>query len=105
VNGFIGTAPPTSIVHSFRNAGISINRLPNRIILAKTTPETVRLFKAGDLIERYDRLAADARRTDEAEHRPEDLVESLDLEGYAWNCAAHLPGEYITPTDFEISHR
>jgi hypothetical protein len=79
MNGFLSAAIPMNIIRSFRNVGISINRVGLQIRCA-VTPNTVELWKKEGPTEK--------NAVGEEKNGPEDEQVSLDFEGYVMNCVA-----------------
>jgi hypothetical protein len=76
MNGFLPAAVPMNIIESFRNVGISLNRVGLQIFCAVTL-NTVRLWKMEGPTENN---AVGERKNGHSEQV------SLDFEGYAMNC-------------------
>jgi hypothetical protein len=90
VNGFLSAATPTNVVMSFRNSGISLART-GLDIRCKTTPNTVRLFNADELLQTHVVPVPELQHIPESEESTNhDESANMDLEGYAMTCAAVL---------------
>jgi hypothetical protein len=79
MNGFLSAAVPMNILKSFRNVGISLNRVGLQIRSA-VTPDTPGLWKKDGPTEK--------NAVAERKNGPEDEQVSLDFEGDVMNCVA-----------------